>query len=298
LNLQKVYLADQLVALADGLVAMPSASGTDPLKAYFPQLVLDEAARTKPLRMIAEGIQLLQEMPADETQDALLTGLCDVESAQQDARLDLAFQNRPIMLNVGRLHPVKQQHVLVQAWAESGLWRTYNLVLIGGNFEQPTETEREIQARIDATFAQYPAARGRFCFLPAMPNAQVRALESAIIKTLPAPRPHVYACSSEKEEFGIAVLEAMDAGFLAFGPEIGGLSSYITTGENGFLVDTGSADSMAAALVEVLLGDRFTPRMLHDVAERGQQTVRERFDIRTTAKAFVDFYESTDSSDR
>jgi hypothetical protein len=38
--------------------------------------------------------------------------------------------------------------------------------------------------------------------------------------------------------------------------------------------------------------------MLHDVAERGQQTVRERFDIRTTAKAFVDFYESTDSSDR
>ena len=294
LNLQKVYLADQLVALADGLVAMPSASGTDPLKAYFPQLVLEEAARPKPLRMIAEGIQLLQEMPADETQDALLTGLCDVESAQQGTRLDLGFQNRPIMLNVGRLHPVKQQHVLVQAWAESGMWRTYNLVLIGGNFEHPTETEREIQARIDATFAQYPAARGRFCFLPAMPNAQVRALESAIIKTLPAPRPHVYACSSEKEEFGIAVLEAMDAGFLAFGPEIGGLSSYITPGENGFLIDTGSADSMAAALVEVLLGDRFTPRMLHDVAERGQQTVRERFDIRTTAKAFVDFYRSAD----
>jgi glycosyltransferase involved in cell wall biosynthesis len=90
----------------------------------------------------------------------------------------------------------------------------------------------------------------------------------------------------------------MDAGFLAFGPEVGGLSSYITTDENGFLIDTSSAESMAAALVEVLLGDRFTPRMLHAIAERGQRTVRSRFDIRTTAEAFVDFYRSAALADQ
>jgi len=54
--------------------------------------------------------------------------------------------------------------------------------------------------------------------LPAMPNEQIRQLEYSMIELLPAPLPHVYVCSSQKEEFGIAVLEAMEAGFLVFGP--------------------------------------------------------------------------------
>ncbi len=291
-NLHKVYLTDQLIDLADGLIAMPHGEGTAPLQAYFPQLTLDPATERKPLRQIAEGIRLLDDLPVTEGEASdALTGLCACEAQRPGHRLALEFENRPIMLNVGRLHQVKQQDVLVQAWAESGLWRHYNLVLIGGNLDDPSAMEREMQAAIEDTFARYPDARGRFCFLPAMPNAEVRRLEAAIVAELPAPLPHVYACSSAKEEFGIAVLEAMDAGFLACGPKVGGLSSYIASGNNGFLVDTGSAERLGDELREILLSDVHSPASLQEVARRGQRTVRERFDIASTAARFVDFYQ-------
>lgn len=294
-NLHKVYLTDQLIDLADGLIAMPHSEGTAPLQAYFPQLTLDPAVERKPLRQIAEGIRLLKDLPTQEGQlhDAL-AGLCTFDAQEPGPRLALEFENRPIMLNVGRLHPIKQQDKLVQAWAESGLWRHYNLVLIGGNLEDPSATEREMQNAIETTFERYPDARGRFCFLPAMPNAEVRRLEAAIIAELPAPLPHVYACSSVKEEFGIAVLEAMDAGFLACGPQVGGLSSYIASGNNGFLVDTSSAERLGTDLREILLSDVHSPTSLKETARRGQRTIRERFDIVSTAARFVNFYQRID----
>jgi glycosyltransferase involved in cell wall biosynthesis len=291
-NLHKVTIADQLLDLADGLIVMPNSAGIAPLVSYFPQLVLDPETRAKPLRAIAEGIQVIPDGQEDLMEkDTLLHLVCHDEARQSERRLDPGFSNRPIMLNVGRLHPIKQQPLLVQAWAESGLWRDYNLVLIGGQAENPTRIERKMGAQIEATLARYPGARDRFCFLPAMPNDQLRRLERSIVQLLPSPRPHVYACSSVKEEFGIAVLEAMAAGFLAFGPQAGGLSSYIETGRNGFLIDTGTMASIADGLTSVLRGDSFTNAQLRGIAAEGTRTVRERFDIRTTAAAFARFYQ-------
>ena len=287
-RLYKVYIADQLLELADGLVAMPDSAGTAGLKAYFPQLILHPQARSKPLQMISEGIQVGRDRP-EQVEEALLNEMCHYETCKQGVRLDLEFRDRPIMLNVGRLYPLKQQPLLVEAWVESGLWRDYNLVLIGGDLEDPTPIERKIQARIEAAFARYPQARGRFCLLPAMPNEQIRQLEYSMIELLPAPLPHVYVCSSQKEEFGIAVLEAMEAGFLVFGPEIGGLSSYIEPGTNGFLMDTSTASSIGTALTDVLRGG-FTGDQLRAIAEAGSRTVRERFNIQETAKEFARFY--------
>lgn len=289
-ELVRVLVADQIITLADGFVGMPTGEGLKPLHAYFPQLLLDPITRAKPLELIAEGIQLgAVEPPDPQAEVTLLANLCRFESCQQGYRLDPNFEARPIMLNVGRLHPIKQQPLLVEAWAESGLWRTYNLTLIGGNLEAPNAVERAMQARLEATFARYPEARGRFCFLPAMPNTDVRRLERTLVAALPTTLPHVYVCSSVKEEFGIAVLEAMDAGLLVFGPRTGGLSSYITAGENGFLMDTSSAEQIGRALTAVLTG-AIPPERLHAIAAEGQRTVRERFDIRLTAQAFANFY--------
>lgn len=290
-ELTRALIADQIVALADGFVGMPTSDGPDALRAYFPQLILDPTTRAKPLELIAEGISLGEVEPPEQQQDTnLLHGMCRFESCQQGYRLDPSFEARPVMLNVGRLHPVKQQPLLVEAWVESGLWRTYNLTLIGGNMEAPTAVERAMQARIEATFSRYPEARGRFCFLPALSNAEVRRLERTLVVSLPAALPHVYVCSSVKEEFGIAVLEAMDAGLLVFGPRVGGLSSYITPGENGFLMDTSSAAEIGSALVSILQTNAIQSHQLRTIAAAGQRTVRERFDIRVTAQAFANFY--------
>jgi glycosyltransferase involved in cell wall biosynthesis len=290
-KLHRVTIADQLLDLADGLIAMPNSAGIAPLVAYFPQLILDPETRAKPLRAIAEGIQLTTDRQADVLEkDALMDLLCHDQAGRGKCQLDPGFSNRPVMLNVGRLHPIKQQHLLVQAWAESGLWQDYNLVLVGGQAENPTRIERKMMAQIEATFARYPKARGRFCFLPAMPNDQLRRLERGIVELLPAPHPHVYVCSSAKEEFGIAVLEAMAAGFLTFGPRAGGLSSYVDTGRNGFLIDTSTAAGIAGGLTGVLRGDGLADAQLRDIATEGTRTVRQQFDIRTTATTLARFY--------
>lgn len=98
--------------------------------------------------------------------------------------------------------------------------------------------------------------------------------------------PHVYACASTKEEFGIAVLEAMEAGLLAIGPLRGGLSCYVEHGHNGFLVDTSAARSLGEGLAQVVrLGAATAP-----IAAAGQRTVRERFRIDAVADPFATLY--------
>lgn len=195
------------------------------------------------------------------------------------------------MLNVGRLHPVKQQDLLVEAWASSDLWRSYNLILVSGNLEDPNETEREMLTRIEKLITRYPHISGRLCFTGAMSNAEVRVLEQSIIQYVESSQPHVYVCSSIKEEFGIAVLEAMSAGFLLFGPERGGLSSYVHHGENGFLLDTSSSQAIAETLSRILLNNQSDVEHLGTIAEAGQKTVRETFDIRQIAPQFAEFYQ-------
>ena len=290
-KLHRVYVADQLLEMADGLVAMPRSAGIAPLAAYFPQFILDPQVQAKPLCTIGEGIRI-GERDAEPTaaRGTSLAALCHSETCREGYRLDPEFRDRPIMLNVGRLHPIKQQSLLVQAWAESGLWRDYNLVLIGGDLDNPSPTEQDMHREIESTFDRYPDARGRFCFLPAMPNAGVRRLERAIVQTLVFPLPHVYVCSSVKEEFGISVLEAMDAGFLAFGPKEGGLPTYIEPGTNGFLIDTRTAASIAQALTGVLGDGTFTVPQLRTIAAAGARTVQERSDIRKTATELAQFY--------
>jgi glycosyltransferase involved in cell wall biosynthesis len=164
-------------------------------------------------------------------------------------------------------------------------------VLVSGNLENPNETEKAMLTRIENLITHYPHISGRLCFTGAMSNAEVRLLEQGIIQDAESSRPHVYVCSSSKEEFGIAILEAMAAGFLLFGPERGGLSSYVHHGKNGFLVDTGSAQTMIETLSQVLLDNQSDVEHLHTIAEAGQKTIRETFDIRRIAPQFAEFYQ-------
>ena len=50
----------------------------------------------------------------------------------------------------------------------------------------------------------------------------------------------VYVCGSLKEEFGLALIEALAAGLVVVGPDGGGPATYIEDGVTGFLVDTRS----------------------------------------------------------
>ena len=86
----------------------------------------------------------------------------------------------------------------------------------------------------------------------------------------------VYVCGSLKEEFGLALIEALAAGLVVVAPDGGGPATYIDEGVTGFLVDTRSplavgtgmtaafdllgepGDADRVALARDLVADRFT----------------------------------------
>jgi glycosyltransferase involved in cell wall biosynthesis len=78
--------------------------------------------------------------------------------------------------------------------------------------------------------------------------------------------PNVYLSSSLKEEFGISIIEAMTAGFLIIAPRSGGVSSYIQNAENGFLIDTYTADEMKRGIESIFFLSEFTPGDLRSMA--------------------------------
>ena len=251
--------------------------------------MLDRAVRTKPLEILAEGVRPSLHFLDGESAKSYVRLLSNHEGRYV---LDDSFIDRPIMLNVGRLNPLKGQHLLVETWARSALSERFNLVLIGGNLQNPDPTESEVLDRIDEIMTRNDQLRGRFSHLSAVPNPKVRLIEQSIVEQVRSETPNVYVCSSFKEEFGISILEAMAAGFLILAPQNGGVSSYVKNGENGFLIDTKDAPSLREDMEIVLDTDRSSSALLHEIAARGRQFVRRTFNIDRVAESFSRYYES------
>ena len=58
----------------------------------------------------------------------------------------------------------------------------------------------------------------------------------------------IYVCASDKEEFGLAIVEALAAGLVVVAPQRGGPRTYIDHGRNGVLCDTASVPAIAEAI--------------------------------------------------
>jgi glycosyltransferase involved in cell wall biosynthesis len=207
-------------------------------------------------------------------------------------RLESSDLSGPLLLNAGRLDPLKGQHHLLEAWAGSDLSDRFCLVLLGGNVEDPDPVETEMLEHIDRCLEEHHHLRGRFCHVPALPNPEVRLLERSIMECIRGPYPNVYVCSSFKEEFGISILEAMVSGFLAIAPQNGGVYSYIENGKTGFLIQTENADAIRKALKRVLDPQHHTAEELQTIASRGMKLVKETFNIKRIAGDFSDYYQS------
>ncbi|MFD9127033.1 glycosyltransferase [Kitasatospora sp. NPDC059571] len=283
LDLHRIFVADRLVTRADLLVTIPGRAGAADLPDHFPQL----APQFGSPRIAAppEGIPPFESHEGDEALAASLMGRLFAGGQRTDG-LDPDAVGLRVLLSVGRLHPVKQQDRLVEAWLDAGLHTSTALLLIGGAGCDATPVETDMRGRIAKLLAEEPEARRRFAQWPALPNRHVRVLERALASGRWC-GPAVYVCPSAKEEFGLAVLEAMDAGLPAAGPARGGVPHYIRDGVNGFLLPTGSGSELAARLRAVcgLPADR-----LAEVAARGRATVAARFSAAAMAEALAAEY--------
>jgi glycosyltransferase involved in cell wall biosynthesis len=196
----------------------------------------------------------------------------------------------PLFVSVGRLHRVKGMAMLVNAWSGSEVSERANLLIIGGDLENPSKDEREQLARMDAIVA--PAARSTRGLILAghQPNDTVARWVAASRFGMPglnAPG-GVYVCASIKEEFGIAILEGMAAGLMVVAPTGGGPATYIENGVTGILSPTHDARLLGISLTKAL--DAVAAESGNERADKSRAVVEADFTIGAMAGTLSTIY--------
>ena len=205
--------------------------------------------------------------------------------------LPLARRGLPLLISVGRLHRVKGMAALVEAWGgDPSLQSRCNLLIVGGDLEQPSGDERTELEGIARALAGRDAADAGVLLAGHRANDTVARWLAAVRYGRPglsAPC-GVYVCASMKEEFGIALLEAMATGLTVVAPNGGGPATYVEHGVTGLLVDTGDREALALSITQALA--------LAGSVQGGSNSARARtmvagtFTIEAMASALTDVY--------
>ena len=202
-------------------------------------------------------------------------------------RLPETRHGLPLVLSVGRLNPVKGMDRVVSAWAsDDRLWQACNLVIVGGELERPSATERGVLDSIDRIVPEGDNRREGLVLLGGRPREEVATLLVAAAAGRDGgwPGGGVYIDGALKEEFGLSVLEALAAGLVVVAPSTGGPSTYVEHGDTGILVDP--TDDLAVAMHEA-----FGLMNRAGRAARARALVNERYSVAKMAAALVDLYQ-------
>jgi len=284
----RAWLVDRLARGARQVVLFPRPA----LAATLRDLVgIDVEADPDRYRVIPEGIDLEPVRAAR----AALTGagpgaVTPVVADLQDAIAALGPERRalPLVVSVGRVVEVKGMARIVEAFAaDPDLLRRANLVIVGGDLDDPSPAERAEIERIETVFVDHPELAGALVLLGHRPHDEVhRVLALARAGLAPWIAPGgAYACGSRKEEFGLAIVEALAAGLPVVAPRGGGPASYVEDGITGLLVDTLDRAALGAAIRGALDLAGTAGR-----ARRAERVVEERLTIGAMAGALIPVY--------
>ncbi len=241
--------------------------------------------------VIPEGIDLaVSETAAREATRGVASPACD-ELDALIAALPAHRRGLPLAVSAGRLHPIKGMATVVAAWAgDPALRRRCNLLVVGGDLADPSPQERSELDLIAATLAADPVAADGLLLPGHRPNdVVVRWLAAAAGGRPPLlGAGGVYVCGSLKEEFGLALLEALAAGLVVVAPAGGGPATYVEEGTTGFLVDTTDPAALARGMHQAL--DRAGRPDSASRAARARGLVRDRFTVQAMATALAGVY--------
>lgn len=281
-----------LTAQADRLVLFPRPQVERDLLRY---LALDLSTRPGRAAVIGEGIDVsaldrtVREV-RDETVRGPATSTALRELDDLLATLPTDRRSLPVAVSVGRLNAVKGMATLVRGWVDDvDLHDRCNLLLVGGDLEHPTEEEAAELARIEAVVPTTEAASQGLLLAGHRPNATTIAWLAALHVGRTGGLPGIYVSASLKEEFGIAILEAMAVGLVVVAPAGGGPATYVADGETGVLTDTSTPYAVAAATQAAL--DLAAAPGADSRARQAQDMVRDRFGIDTMAASLAEVYQ-------
>jgi glycosyltransferase involved in cell wall biosynthesis len=170
--------------------------------------------------------------------------------------------------------------------------------VIGGNLQAPSADESEQLDRINLTVPPERHNSSGLLLSGHQPNDTVARWVAAARFGLPgyAAANGVYVCGSLKEEFGIALLEAMATGLMIVAPEGGGPATYVDDTVTGFLTRTSDValleDAITAAFAAV--GAETSSAR----AELSRDTVSASFTIQAMATALTEVYVGVGAAER
>jgi glycosyltransferase involved in cell wall biosynthesis len=200
----------------------------------------------------------------------------------------------PVLISVGRLHRVKGMAALVEAWNNSPSLRARcNVLIVGGDLEHPSGDERaeleRLHAAVDGGTGAAASARGLLLAGHRANDTVARWLAAVRYGRPGLAAPFgAYICASMKEEFGIALLEAMATGLTVVAPNGGGPATYVEHGVTGFLVDTGDGAALGQSMADAL--DLAAGRHNEANAARARSMVANKFTIEAMAATLTVVY--------
>jgi glycosyltransferase involved in cell wall biosynthesis len=282
----RARLIERIARDADQLALFPRSKPMDLLE----RLDVDGEQGHQSVSVVAEGIDIRQIDRAIETAhtpcDAARPGDVLDELA---AKISPSRRGLPLVVSVGRLNPVKGMDRVVSAWAsDPELHEACNLVIVGGDLAAPSATEAAVLEAIDRLVPRVDRRRDGLVLLGGRPRVDVaRLLISAVSgRTGEWSAGGVYVDGALKEEFGLAVLEALAAGLVVVAPSTGGPSTYVEHGDTGVLVDPG-------ADLGVAIRDAFGLVARSGRPERARAMVEQRYSIESMAAQLVRLYRPT-----
>ncbi|MBT1635082.1 glycosyltransferase [Clavibacter michiganensis] len=300
----RVRLVQRLAADAAHTVLFPRPE----LKRDMRRLVgIDVDAHPERHSVVAEGIDVAAiERSRD---DAMLGADADGAPARAFVELDallagLPAERRglPLVISVGRLARVKGMASLAHVWAADPALRSRaNLVIVGGDLDAPSAEERDQLARIleavPGADAPADAARQGLLLAGHRGNDTVTRWLAAVRYGRPgltAPG-GAYACASIKEEFGVALLEAMSMGLPVVAPASGGPATYVEDGVTGLLVDTSDSAALGTGIARAL--DIAGGPGADAAADRARDMVARTFTIQAMAGTLSRVYRDVAAAD-
>ena len=250
-------------------------------------LELEVTSQPDRFRVIAEGVdagvavRAALEVARTATED--LTVLTDLKNSVSE--MPAERHGLPMLVSVGRLNRVKGFDRLVAAWSlDPDVKARYNLLIVGGHLDEPSPEEATTLATIRRSVG---ADSNGLILLGNRSHNDVARILAAAVQGLDGVvgSNGIYVCASEKEEFGLAIMEALAAGLPVVAPRIGGASTYVDDGFTGYLADSSSLDDLQMA---IRWADRV--RLSEVRADAARRRIQKEYSLGAMADQLVSLY--------